>query len=55
MKSIGCNAVIGYTEDVTLTDMGNIQLLCASGTAAVLDITLAVNDSTTEVLAALIY
>ncbi|GAU98916.1 hypothetical protein RvY_09991-2 [Ramazzottius varieornatus] len=48
MKSIGCNAVIGYTEDVTLTDMGNIQLLCASGTAAVLDITLAVNDSTTE-------
>ncbi|OQV19218.1 C2 domain-containing protein 5 [Hypsibius exemplaris] len=40
MRSVGCNAVYGYSEELSLTDDGNIQLLCASGTAAVLDVDL---------------
>ena len=31
MKCIGCNAVIGYSEELSLADDGNIQLMCATG------------------------
>ncbi|XP_055328766.1 C2 domain-containing protein 5-like isoform X2 [Paramacrobiotus metropolitanus] len=48
MKCIGCNAVYGYSEELCLTDEGNIQLLSAIGTAAILDIDLATKDRDCE-------
>lgn len=50
MKCIGCNAVMGYTEDLCLTDEGNIQLLSATGTAVVLDMDLSARDRDSEAM-----